>query len=55
MPDLGASMLGLSGFIMQGLCRGLDGFYVFQPGSVHAIGGWCPNSLFDVTDKNCKY
>jgi hypothetical protein len=30
MPDIGVSMLGLSGFIMHGLCRGLDGLYVFQ-------------------------
>jgi hypothetical protein len=30
MPDIGASMLGLSGFIMHGLWRGLDGLYVFQ-------------------------
>jgi hypothetical protein len=30
MPDIGASMLGLSRFIMHGLCRGLDGLYVFQ-------------------------
>jgi hypothetical protein len=40
---------------MHGQCRGLHGLYVFQPGSVHAIGGWCPDSRFDVTDKNCKY
>jgi hypothetical protein len=30
MPDIGVSMLGLSGFIMHRLCRGLDGLYVFQ-------------------------
>jgi hypothetical protein len=55
MPDIGASMLGLSGFIMHGRHRGLDGLYMFQPGRVHAVGCWCPDSLFDVTDKNCKY
>jgi hypothetical protein len=57
MPDImiGASNMGLSGFIMHGWCRGLDGLYVFQPSSVHAIGGWCVNTLFDMTDKNCKY
>jgi hypothetical protein len=38
MPDIGASMLGLSGFIMHGLCRGLNGLHVFQPGTVHAVG-----------------
>jgi hypothetical protein len=57
MPDIGASMLarGLSGLIMHGQCRGIDGLYVLQPGHVHAVGGWCPDSLFDVTVKNCKY
>ena len=54
-PDIGASVLamGLSGFIMHGLCRGLNGLYVLQPGCVHAVGGWCPDSQFDVTVKNC--
>jgi hypothetical protein len=30
MSDIGESMLGFSGFIMHGLCRGLNGLYVFQ-------------------------
>ena len=59
MPDIGASMLarGLSELIMHGQCRGIDGLYVLQPGHVHAVGGWCKDSRFDVTGKNltsCK-
>jgi hypothetical protein len=37
MPDIGTSMLGLSGFIIHGRCRGLDGLYVFQPGMVVGV------------------
>ena len=47
MPDISVSMLQLSGFIMNGMCRGLDGLYVFQlpRGRVHAVGDQIPDLM----------
>jgi hypothetical protein len=47
MPHIGESILGLSGVIIHGLCRGLDGLYVFQvpKGRVHAVGVQIPDLM----------